>query len=115
MVDCEQTREELAVQALAGDRHGGPDTEISVHLGQCAECSAEQRRFAEVTLVLSRTGLPAFDGLCATGARTTPGTWKTVPEEAWEAAAEAWQRTCPRAGHTWHGTADRPQRPAECR
>ncbi|KOT28743.1 hypothetical protein ADK41_35425 [Streptomyces caelestis] len=73
-MNCEQTREELAVLALAGDRHGRPDAGISEHLGRCAECSAEQRRFAEVTLVLSGIGLPSFEGLPATGARTVPET-----------------------------------------
>ncbi|MEU1695055.1 hypothetical protein [Streptomyces hirsutus] len=73
MANCEQTREELAARALVGDRHGGTDAGISEHLGQCAECSAEQQRFAEVTLVLSRIGLPSFEGLPAAVARTVPG------------------------------------------
>ncbi|MFI8093618.1 hypothetical protein ACIF9R_35810 [Streptomyces sp. NPDC086080] len=73
MLDCERTREELAVHALAGDRYGRPDAGVSEHLGQCAECSAEQERFTEVTLMLSRIGLPSFEGLPAAVARTVPG------------------------------------------
>lgn len=61
-MNCEQTREELAVQALTRDRHGGLDAESSEHLGHCAECSAEWQRLTDVTLVLSSVSLLAFEG-----------------------------------------------------
>jgi predicted anti-sigma-YlaC factor YlaD len=63
MVNCEQTREELAVQALTGDRHGGLAVESAAHLGRCAECSTEQQQLAEVSLVLSGIDLLAFEGI----------------------------------------------------
>lgn len=77
-MNCEQTMEELAVQALTGDRHGGPDAESSEHLGRCAECSAEWQRLTDVTRVLSNVGLLAFEGLPAAGARTVP---RRTPEQ----------------------------------
>ncbi|MEW2077397.1 hypothetical protein AB0941_28025 [Streptomyces sp. NPDC013433] len=110
MVNCEQTREELAVQALFGNRHGGLDAESSEHLVHCAECSAEQRRLADVTLVLSSVGLLAFEGLPAAGARP-PG---RTPEPR-ETAPDARDCTCPQTGHPWRGTADRVPRATDHR
>jgi hypothetical protein len=92
MVNCEQTREELAVQALTGDRHGGMGTESAAHLGRCAECSAERQRFADVTLVLSNVDLLAFEGLQAAGARTAP---RGTPEPG-DAVLDAGTCTGPR-------------------
>jgi hypothetical protein len=70
MVNCEQTREELAVQALTGGRHGGMDAESAAHVGHCAECLAERQRLADVTLALSNHGLLAFEGLRPADGRT---------------------------------------------
>ncbi|MFB7457061.1 hypothetical protein [Streptomyces sp. NPDC056188] len=106
MVNCEQTREEPAVQALLGYRHGGLDAEHSVHLGHCAECSAERQRLADVTLLLQSVGLCAFEELPSTGAGTAP---RRTPGPH-EAAADARDHWHPRAGRTRHGTADRMSR-----
>ncbi|MCX2925125.1 hypothetical protein [Streptomyces sp. NEAU-W12] len=92
IVNCEQTREELAVQALTGDRHGGLDTEHCAHLGRCAECSAERRRLADVTRVLSNIGLPALEGLRPADAPTAPRRTPELPE----AALDTRHCTCPR-------------------
>ncbi|GGW84601.1 hypothetical protein GCM10010350_81660 [Streptomyces galilaeus] len=92
MVNCEQTRAELAVQALTGDRHGGMGSESAAHLGSCAECSAERQRLAEVTLALSMVGLLAFEGLRPADARTAP---RRTPESR-ETAFHAWGCACPR-------------------
>ncbi len=85
-MNCEQTREELAVQALTGDRHGGMCSESAAHLGRCAECSAERQRLAEVTLALSMVGLLAVEGLRPADARTAP---RRTPESR-ETAFHAW-------------------------
>ncbi|OQD51792.1 hypothetical protein BM536_037985 [Streptomyces phaeoluteigriseus] len=82
MVNCEQTREELAVQALTGDRHGGIDAESAEHLGRCAECSAERQRLAVVAVLLSNVGLLAFEGLRAADAPTVPRGAARLPREA---------------------------------
>jgi predicted anti-sigma-YlaC factor YlaD len=64
-VQCEQIRRELAVLALTGDRHGGLDAASTEHLDGCADCTAEQRRLADVTRMLSRVGLGDFEGTTA--------------------------------------------------
>ncbi|WP_448321967.1 hypothetical protein [Streptomyces sp. CO7] len=54
IVNCERTKEELAVQALTRGRNGEElDAAIAEHLGRCAECSAERQQLAEVAWVLS--------------------------------------------------------------
>lgn len=73
-VQCEQTRKELAVLALTGAREGGLDAASAEHLDDCADCTAERQRLADVTRMLSRVGLSAFEGIAAPDSRAAePG------------------------------------------
>ncbi|MFD8525291.1 hypothetical protein ACFV2D_35605 [Streptomyces capillispiralis] len=69
---CRQTREEIAVQVLAGGRHQELDVMSAEHLDRCKDCSAEQRRFTHVVDVLSHVALHLFDHATAPAPHSGP-------------------------------------------